>query len=311
MTCKSSARISVAFFVSTADHSDRVLTTNASGRNTIRRINKRDKLGFISIFYSNRALEWINIRRLFQDTMIQSKFSHLCPLIDQITIAWSYADTLALVLYKPAAVFKKISFVRLLQEDVTCACTEASRFIKFCDPQILLETSSFCKPRLHVRTMNTDIIQNKHLRLKIAQGLNHIPLQPMQISKAVATIMHAFEQLVAILGLFEIGFLVEEARKYLHSTCLSILKTSSRENKNGFRFSGSYIFDILAIKNEVQWLLQHLYCSGLDKVANNICLICIKHIRLMALERLMGMDFSPCKNNNIWSLPSAIKYWIR
>jgi hypothetical protein len=111
--------------------------------------------------------------------------------------------------------------------------------------------------------------------------------------------------LAAILGLEEIGFPVEEAQRYLHSTCLSILKASSRKNKNGFRFSGSYIFDVPAVKNEVQWLLQHLYCSGLDKAANNICLICIRHIRLMALERLMGNDFLPCKNNNIWSLPSA------
>jgi hypothetical protein len=51
--------------------------------------------------------------------------------------------------------------------------------------------------------MDTDIIQHKHLQLTIPQGLNHIPLQPTQISRAVATIMHAFEQLAAILGLLE------------------------------------------------------------------------------------------------------------
>jgi hypothetical protein len=67
----------------------------------------------------------------------------------------------------------------------------------------------------------------------------------------------------------------------------SILKVQQTR----FRFSGSYLFDILAVKNETQWLLQHLYCSGLDKAANNACFICIKHIRLMALERLIGADF--------------------
>jgi hypothetical protein len=111
MTCNSIAQISgLFFFLTTTNHSDRILATDASGRKTIQRINKRDKLGFISIFYCNRALEWLNIRRLFQDTMVHFKFSHLCPLIDQITIAWSYADTIASVLYKPAAVFKKNFF---------------------------------------------------------------------------------------------------------------------------------------------------------------------------------------------------------
>ena len=69
---------------------------------------------------------------------------------------------------------------------------------------------------------------------------------------------------------------------------------------------GRYLFDIPVVNNEVDWLLTHLYCSGLDKATNNACFICIKHIRLMALERLMGTDFSPCKNGNLWSLPSAI-----
>jgi hypothetical protein len=78
--------------------------------------------------------------------------------------------------------------------------------------------------------MDIDIIQNKLLRLTVGQGLNHIPLHTTQISRAVATIMHVFEQLAAILGLEEIGFPVEEAHRYLHSTCLSILKASSRKN---------------------------------------------------------------------------------
>jgi hypothetical protein len=49
-----------------------------------------------------------------------------------------------------------------------------------------------------------------------------------------------------------------------------------------------------------------LYCSGLDKAANNACFICIKHIRLQALECLTGVDFAPCKENGLWMLPSSI-----
>ena len=118
--------------------------------------------------------------------------------------------------------------------------------------------------------------------------------------------MHAFEQLVNMLNLPNLDFPMEEARKYLHTKCLLILKTSSQTNKFGFRFSGRYLFDIPDVAYETEWLMKHLYCSGLDKAANNACFICIKHIRLMALERLMCLDFTPCKIDEFWSLPSTI-----
>jgi hypothetical protein len=87
---------------------------------------------------------------------------------------------------------------------------------------------------------------------------------------------------------------------------LATLKDALHRNKSGFRFSGKFLFDIPSIKNETTWILQHLYCSGLDKAANNACFICIKHIRLQALERLSGVDFAPCITNLIWCLPSQI-----
>jgi hypothetical protein len=56
----------------------------------------------------------------------------------------------------------------------------------------------------------------------------------------------------------------------------------------------------------VSTLLQNVYCSGLDKASNNACFTCIKHIGLMALERLMCNDFLPCKSGQVWQLPTAI-----
>jgi hypothetical protein len=91
-----------------AKNQDRVLTQDACGRTIVRRINNRQRIGFNNIFYCKQALEWVNIHRLFQDLMIRFNFSHLCSMIENITIAWSYANTLASVLYKPTEVFKKI-----------------------------------------------------------------------------------------------------------------------------------------------------------------------------------------------------------
>jgi hypothetical protein len=85
-------------------------------------------------------------------------FSHLCSLVDEVTFAWSYEDTLASMFYQPTAVFKKISFTNLLDKDHHCLCTSAKRLLGFCDPLTLSETSSFADASPHVRTMDLDII---------------------------------------------------------------------------------------------------------------------------------------------------------
>ena len=92
----------------------------------------------------------------------------------------------------------------------------------------------------------------------------------------------------------------------MHNISLNILKTTNQSNKHGFKQSGKFLLDLIPVQNEIDWILQHLYCVGLDKAADNACFICIKHIRLQALERLIGPDFSPCKNHDIWVLPTSI-----
>lgn len=151
-----------------------------------------------------------------------------------------------------------------------------------------------------------DIIQHPGLRQALKQGLNHIVLRPTNIAQAVAVTLDAFDQLVNILHLDQTEFPISEARERLHNISLNTLKTASRSNKFGFRQSGKFLFDLSPVKNEIEWLLQHLYCAGLDKAANNACFICIKHIRLQAIERLMGKDFSPCKNHDVWDLQTSI-----
>ena len=104
------------------------------------------------------------MRKLFLDLLTFFHFSQLCPVVEGITFAWSYDHNLASMLYKPAAVFKQFSFIHLLSENDTCACSNTARLIKFCDPLTITETSSVCKPTVHVRTMDLNIIQHKLLR---------------------------------------------------------------------------------------------------------------------------------------------------
>ena len=118
--------------------------------------------------------------------------------------------------------------------------------------------------------------------------------------------MNAFDQLVDILKLDYIDFNLLDARQYVHTTCHDTLKAIAKVNKYDFRFSGPYFFDIQAIQNELHWLLQNIFCSSLDKASNNACFLCIRHILLMALERLMCNDFLPCKFRQIWQLSTNI-----
>jgi hypothetical protein len=159
----------------------------------MRRNDNRPHFDFIKIFYSSRALEWINLHKLFQDLLVFFQFSHLCSIVEDLALVWSYDHNLASVLYKPAAIFKQFLFIHLLYESGQCACNSASRLKHLCDPLTATETSSFSKPSIHVCTMNMDIIQHRGLRLAISQGLNHIPLQPTSVAKAIASIMHAFD----------------------------------------------------------------------------------------------------------------------
>jgi len=137
-------------------------------------------------------------------------------------------------------------------------------------------------------------------------GLNHVPLKPTKIAVSVATSLDAFDQLVGILNLHAAGLDIDTAKEWIRSTCLEQLKSAAKSNKAGLRFSGLDLLRQDSVKNEIAWLNTHLYCAGLDKAANNACFICIKHIRLMAFERLSGVEFVPCKENTTWILPSMI-----
>jgi hypothetical protein len=233
---------------------DRVLRTDTYGRKSLQRENQRRCSGYIRILYCSRALEWINIHQLFHKVLCLFHFSHLCHILDDITFAWSYNESLAAELYKPAAVFKKNSFANLLDDSQHCACTHAQRLIGFCDPQTLNEVSNSSQSGLHVRTTDLRIIQHRQLRHALSQGLNHIPLRPTDIAQTVRIVMSAFDQLVNILGLDHTVLHLLEARRYVHVTCLDTLKAAAKVNKYGFRFSGPYLFDIQAVRNEVQWL---------------------------------------------------------
>ena len=200
--------------------------------------------------------------------------------------------------------FKHFTFIDLFDSTKNCLCSSAKRLKNFLDPKTLDELSSFAPAALHVRTTNVNIIQHTDLKKAVSMGLNHIPLRPTAINLCMFTILEAFEQVATILQLRSLGFPIDVATKWLKTTALNQLKTASRTNKYGFRISHQEIFSLTAVRDELAWITENLFCSGLDKAANKCCFIYIRHLRFMALERLSSPDYQPCKDDNTWLLRS-------
>ena len=263
----------------------RILTTDSLGRFTLLKNNVKKPSGFVVLLYPCRALEWIHLRKIYATCLEHFGFGQLSADLDEVLFAWRYHCNMASRFYRPANVFKKFSFLQLLDENQSCACICSKRFARFLDPRTLNEKSSYTQAAIHVRTVDSNLIHHIKLRQALSMGLNHIPMKPTtSFAACIATILDGFGQLAQIFQLNQEGFPVDSAMTWLQTTCLDQLKTCSQINQFGFRNSAKDVMHDRVANDEIDWLLQRLYCSGLDKAANNAFFICIKHIRLMALE---------------------------
>lgn len=284
----------------------RYLCKDPLGRNVLRKHAESKPLGYIIVTYPCRAMEWLDLRALFSSCLHKFGLDSLIPNIADIRFAWRYHRNLAATLYRPSEVFKKFTFTQLLNPCDECSCLKVQRFKKFLDVSTLNETSSHAKAQVHVRTMDVKIIQHTGLREAVSMGLNHVPLKPTDISVSIATALDAFLQFTQILDLENLGLPILEATEWTRAACLEQLKAASKSNRSGLRFSGPDVLLLNAVQNEISWITSKLYCAGLDKATNNACFICVRHIRLMALERLSGPEFLPCKIDSTWTKPTDI-----
>jgi hypothetical protein len=140
--------------------STRLLNTDSYGRFKAQRSSSHNKADFVKLYYCSDALEWLNLRSIFIDLLMYFHFDHLYPILWDIVFTWSYVENVAIVLYKPSAIFKKNSFVLLFDKQDVYACSSATRFWKFHDPLTMNETSSFVKPAIYIRTIDLAIIQH-------------------------------------------------------------------------------------------------------------------------------------------------------
>lgn len=260
---------------------------------------------YVHVFYSSRALEWLNIRQILLEMLLHFGLTEMVSL-EQIAFSWSYDQNLSSRFYKPSAVFKHFSFVNLFDISTSCVCHLAKRVAQFLDVKTATESAFGSKPCTHVRTADLGIVQHPLLRAALKLGLNHIPLRPTHFRDAINVVIAVGTQIYELCQLHTFGLKLDTVIQFLKQSCLTKLQAAARCNKFGFKQSGPYLFDIPAVQNEMTWLLNHFYISGIDKASNNACFMCIRHIRFQAYQRLMGDDFTPCKYDGRWVLPTAI-----
>ena len=275
----------------------RTLSRNTLGRNYVTRNKNMDRTGIVHINYCSRALEWVNMKKIFSEVFNHFSVPHFIPLLLNIMFAWSFLPNVSKFCYKPALVFKDFSVDLLMNGSYDCICNNSKRLKQFLDLDTIDIDGN--DPRAHVRTMDIKVIHNHSLREAITLGLNHIPLRNTNISETIQVVVDTFVQVCQLLKAE--GYLdVDNASKLVRVMTREKLLVAMKENLYGLRYSKPYIFSDKAVNDELTWLLKHVFVSGLDKAASNACFICISHIRNQALLRLNGPDFEPCQNGNMW-----------
>jgi hypothetical protein len=106
--------------------SSTTLLCDLLGRQVLCKNSKRPKpIGYIVLTYECRALEWLNFHRMFEEMLSAFNFENLKDEVQKVVFAWRYHKSISAVLYKLAAVFKKFSFLHLLDANETCVCNSA------------------------------------------------------------------------------------------------------------------------------------------------------------------------------------------
>ena len=92
----------------------RTIVTDSLGQKILFKNNAKKPVGYVILLYPSRAMEWIHLRKMYASCLAQFGCEQLSSMIDDVLIAWRYHHNLTSILYQPARVFKRFSFLELL-----------------------------------------------------------------------------------------------------------------------------------------------------------------------------------------------------
>lgn len=247
---------------------------------TIKRSDRATRAGFIHMTYVSRAMEWVNLKGAVKQWLNGVNMLDKIEQVEQITIGWKHLPSIYGLIYISKKVFCDFLVKELVLDAGVCGCAH-KRWAPYLDIDTITHGSNNTLAR--VQTADLKCIQDKNLRLMMACGLNHIPLQHTNLEEVVRELLGAWELMADILNLDHVTSATGAC--WLEIFFWSELKHASKKNFGGHRHSSRNCLTKMAI-DELKYFTEHFYCSGIDKASNNIAIICCQHIRMMALNRL-------------------------
>ena len=94
----------------------RTIITDSLGQNILLINNAKKRAGYIVLTYPCRTLEWIHLKKVYTECLIQFGCEQLTGILKDVVFAWRYHRNMASHVYRPSSVFKKFAFFDLLDE---------------------------------------------------------------------------------------------------------------------------------------------------------------------------------------------------
>lgn len=82
----------------------RLVSRQVPGCFALSREQPTRKPSYIHLLYVNRAFEWVSLRQLFKDCLIDIHLDPYVPMLEDIVFAWSYRPTVSYNTYHPRVV---------------------------------------------------------------------------------------------------------------------------------------------------------------------------------------------------------------
>lgn len=234
------------------------------GRRSITRLKPTKRLGFVHITHVNRGLEWIHIKAIFREFLLQIDLHTQAEDLDDIVFGWKHLPSITTLIYHPRHVFCDFSLSDLQDSAYKCVCLQ-KRFKPFGDPLTVSQPL-----HQHVRTTDLQLIHNSVLRNTLQCGMNHIPLQPTYFSQIYQELDSACDQTACLLKLNAV--MTTTGSTWIKQRAQTFLHVGARANRNGHRVSGHPALPDNAL-DEIRYLSEHFFMTGLDKASNNISFI--------------------------------------
>ena len=262
------------------------------GRNTFHTVRECDwdaNILRLKVPYVSRAIEWVKLPALFA-----SAVENTYGVVREVEFVYHNLPTIGSQIYAPKRVFTGFSVADLLSSCSTpCPCF-APYLDPFRDHRTLGEyDGGFPITTAHVRTMDLTVVSHNRLRREMAQGMNHVPLEPTTWEPLKGVITEAWVQVTQKVtdGSDTVTIDTASGLRWILVQAFEQYTTHCDRNTGGHRFDGTSLFDLPEVHSYLEKAKQVGFWSGIDKAVYTWMFRCIRYERLQALKRLQGSEF--------------------